>query len=113
MTCGYCTDVCLNVVGGRSVGSVPVSEMEAGQVEVEVEVTAEISRLMQKMERAGVHPDGSTYSTLHGVWLRLENVPQAVGALAQVYIRHASTSGLDASTIDLHISTICTSCINY
>ena len=74
-------NVCLNVVGD-SVG-------EDQQERVEVEVTAKISRLMQKMERVGVQPDGSTYSTLHSVWLRLDNVSQAVGALAQAKQRAA------------------------
>jgi hypothetical protein len=72
-------NVCLNAVQSSAV------EPEI----VELEVTAEISRLMVKMDRAGVQPDGSTYSTLHSVWLRLDNVKQAVGALAQAKQRAA------------------------
>ena len=45
------------------------------------------------MERAGLQPDGITYSVLHGMWLRIGNLPQAVGALAQAKQRAVQRHG--------------------
>ena len=48
------------------------------------------------MGRAGLQPDGATYSVLHGMWLRLGNLPQAVGALAQAKQRAAQSHARSA-----------------
>ena len=52
--------------------------------------------------RAGLQPDGATYSVLHGVWLRLGNLPQAVGALAQAKQRAEQQSAAAGSTSHRH-----------
>lgn len=55
------------------------------------QVISHVSELLQKMGRAGLQPDGVTYSVLHGMWLQLGNLPQAVGALAQAKHRAAQS----------------------
>ena len=60
------------------------------------QVITHVSDLLQKMGRAGLQPDGATYSVLHGMWLRLGNLPQAVGALAQAKQRAAQSHARSA-----------------
>ena len=81
----------------RSLGAIgssaAISDVDAGVKaageEHVAQVITHISYLMQKMGRAGLQPDGITYTVLHGMWLRIGNLPQAVGALAQAKQRAA------------------------
>lgn len=83
----------LGAIEGGSAKSCIHAEATIASQDHAAQVITHISYLMQKMGRAGLQPDGVTYSVLHGMWLRLGNLPQAVGALAQAKQRAGQRSG--------------------